>query len=222
MHGTRISVIVVANRIPKPNEIAMGIRKRACMEVSKIMGARHPNDIVTCAVYIGTDPNTLEMVAADQLGDFLPTKVFPVIPNTTYYWRVDCHDPNNGYPIITESREWTFHTIDPVPIVDAGKSLSRNLPSKGRPLVMPMSATVTDEGDPNAVLYYLWSIESAPADILDVIFDDNTTKNPLVSFSAPGEYILRLSVSDDGPVEIQESKAIVSDTVTVNVEPYRR
>ena len=32
----------VAKRIPKPNDIAMGIRKRAWREVSKIIGANPP------------------------------------------------------------------------------------------------------------------------------------------------------------------------------------
>jgi len=183
-----------------------------------IPAPRHPNDVVTCDVYIGMEPNTLEMIAADEPNDSLPSEVFPVIPETVYYWRVDCNDPNGGNPVITEGRVWTFHTIDPAPKVDAGKNLSVPMPRR-MPLVIPMSATVTDEGEPNAV-YYLWSIESAPVGISHDTFDDNTTENPLVSFPAPGEYILRLSVSDDGPVEIQELKDIVSDTVTITVEPW--
>jgi hypothetical protein len=164
------------------------------------------------------DPNALEKTVAGEAIDSLPSGVFPTVPETAYCWRVDCHDPNAGNPVITEGRVWTFHTFDPPPEIDAGKSLSVRMLNNDTPLIMPMSATVTDEGEPNAV-YYLWSIESAPAGMPDVIFDDNTIQNPLVSFPAPGEYVLRLSVSDDGPVEIQESKDIVSDTVTIAVEP---
>jgi hypothetical protein len=40
--GTIIRVIEVAKRMPKPSEMAIGIIKRACLEVSKIMGARPP------------------------------------------------------------------------------------------------------------------------------------------------------------------------------------
>jgi len=185
-----------------------------------IPAPRHPNDVVTCDVYIGMDPNTLKKIAADEPNDSLPSEVFPVIPETAYYWRVDCNDPNAGNPVITEGTLWTFHTFDPAPEIDAGERLYVRLPNNDMPAVMQMSATVTDEGDPNAVLYYLWSTESAPAGIPDDIFDDNTTEDPLVSFPADGEYILRLSVSDDGPVEIQESKDIVSDTVTITVGPW--
>ena len=79
-----------------------------------------------------------------------------------------------------------------------------------------MDATVADQGDPNSVLHYLWSVDSAPA---EVVFDDNTIEDPEVAFPAIGEYILRLSVSDDGPVEIQEPNDIGSDTVTITIDP---
>jgi hypothetical protein len=102
--------------------------------------------------------------------------------------------------------------------VYAGKDISGNLPIRGgRSLFLQMDATVIDEGDPNAVLYYLWSVESAPADIPDVVFNDKTIEDPMVTFTTAGEYILRLSASDDGPVESQESKDIGSDTVTITV-----
>jgi len=180
---------------------------------------RHPNDVVTCNVYIGTDPNALGLIAANEPIEFLSSDVYPINPDTAYYWRVDCNDPNAGNPVITEGRVWTFHTFDPVPKVYAGKDMSGGLPPRGgRSLVLQMDARVTDEGDPNAVLYYLWSVESAPADVPDVVFDDNTIEDPIVTFSAAGEYILRLSASDDGPVESQESKDIGSDTVTITVQ----
>jgi len=43
---------VVANRIPYPRESAMGIKKRACREVSKIIGAR-PQKVVRVVKIIG-------------------------------------------------------------------------------------------------------------------------------------------------------------------------
>jgi hypothetical protein len=184
-----------------------------------IPSPRHPNDVVTCSVFIGTDPNALGLIAADEQNDFLPSEVYPIIPDTNYYWRVDCNDPNAGNPVITEGRVWTFHTFDPVPHVYAGKDQSGRLPHRDRPLILLMDATVIDEGDPNAVLYYFWSVESAPVDIPDIVFDDNTIEDPIVTFPAVGEYILRLSASDDGPVENQESKDLGSDTVTITVEP---
>jgi hypothetical protein len=167
---------------------------------------------------MGTDPNALELIARDEPNDFLASDVYPITADTNYYWRVDCNDPNAGNPVVTEGKVWTFHTFDPIPKVNAGRNRSEHFPNRGS-LRVYIDATVTDEGDPNSVLYYLWSVESAPSDIPDVIFDDNTIEDPIVTFPVVGEYILRLSVSDDGPVKNQESKDIGSDTVTITVEP---
>jgi hypothetical protein len=176
---------------------------------------RHPNDVVTCNIYIGTDPNELELIAADEPNDFLSSDVYPIVPDATYYWRVDCNDPNAGNPVVTESRVWTFYTSDPLPKVNAGQDSTGTFP-----LILQMNASVFDEGgDPNGVLYYLWSLDSAPEGITEVLFDDNTIEDPIVIFPAAGEYVLRLSVSDDGPVELQEPEDIVSDTVTITVNP---
>jgi hypothetical protein len=179
---------------------------------------RHPNDAITCDVYFGTDPNGMTLIAVDEPNNYLSSDAHPIIPDTTYYWRVDCKDPNAGNPVVTEGELWTFHTFDPVPRVYAGMDVSEHLPSRrGRAAVLDIDATVIDEGDPNSVLHYLWSVDSAPADEPDVIFDDNTIEDPMVSFYSVGEYILRLSASDDGPVESQEPNDIGSDTVTITI-----
>jgi len=179
-----------------------------------IPAPRQSNDVVTCNVYIGTDPNALELIVADEPNDFLPGDVYPIVADANYYWRVDCNDPNAGNPVITEGRLWSFYTSDPLPKVNAGSDYTDIFPP-----MLQMNATVFDEGDPNSVLYYLWSVDSAPEGITEVGFDDNTIEDPMVSFPAAGEYVLRLSVSDDGPVELQEPKDIVSDTVTITVQP---
>lgn len=184
-----------------------------------IPAPRHPNDVVTCDLYAGTDPNALELIAADEPNDFLPPDLYPVLADCTYYWRVDCNDPNAGSPVVTEGRVWTFYTTDPVPTVDAGEDLSGSLIARGNLSHLQVDATITDEGDPNAVVYYLWTVESVPVDSPDVVFSDNTIEDPVVTFAAPGEYVLRLSASDAGPVAIQEAKDIGSDTVTVTVYP---
>ena len=185
-----------------------------------IPAPRCPDDVVTCNVYMGTDPNALELITADESNDFLSSDLYPIIADTRYYWRVDCNDPNVGNPVITEGSVWTFHTFDPVPYVYAGQNQSAQLPSRGsKSLSLQMDAMVYDQGDPNSVLYYLWSVESAPADAPDVVFDDNTIEDPWVTFSSVGEYILRLSASDDAPVESQELKDIGSDTVAITIKP---
>ena len=49
-HGTIISVIAVAKRIPYPNDNAIGIIKRACRELSKIIGANPPNVVKVVSI----------------------------------------------------------------------------------------------------------------------------------------------------------------------------
>jgi len=44
--GTVTRVMLVANRMPKPGEIAIGIMNRAWREVSKIIGASPPNVVI--------------------------------------------------------------------------------------------------------------------------------------------------------------------------------
>jgi hypothetical protein len=161
----------------------------------------------------------LELIAADEPNNFLSSDVYPIIPETDYYWRVDCIDPNAGNPVVTEGRLWNFHTFDPVPKVDAGEDTFGQLPSRGvKSVRLQMDAMVADQGDLK-MLYYLWSVESAPADAPEVVFDDNTIEDPWVTFSAAGEYILRLSASDDGPVESQDPNDIGSDTVAITIRP---
>jgi lysophospholipase L1-like esterase len=181
---------------------------------------RNPGDVVTCDVYIGTDPNELELIAAYEPNNFLPSDAYPIIADHNYFWRVDCNDPNAGNPVVTEGRVWNFHTFDPVPHVYAGEDMSEFLPARGSKVrTLQMDATVNDQGDPNSVLYYLWSVESAPADAPEVVFNDNTVEDPLVTFFAAGEYVLRLSASDDGPVESQEPEDIGSDMVAITIKP---
>jgi hypothetical protein len=43
--GIKISLINVANKMPKPMEITIGISIRACLEVSKIIGIKPPKGV---------------------------------------------------------------------------------------------------------------------------------------------------------------------------------
>jgi hypothetical protein len=69
-------------------------------------------------VYFGTDPDfiTNPKVITNQL----VTSYDPpgdLAYETTYYWRVDIHDPNNGGPIIRIGPWWRFETIRLKPYV---------------------------------------------------------------------------------------------------------
>ena len=76
------------------------------------------------------------------------------------------------------------------PVVDVGPTLS--VPA-GQPLVI--GATVTDDGQPVAasLLMALWTHVSGPG---TASFDDDHAVSTTVTFSDPGTYVLRLTVSD--------------------------
>jgi hypothetical protein len=102
----------------------------------------HPdvNEPITFDVYFGTEPNellpewygntpivtgttdrtVLNSLLGDPPGD-------PLLENTTYYWRVDTHDPNNGAPILWEGRERSF-TTKPVSVVITADPESATVP----------------------------------------------------------------------------------------------
>jgi hypothetical protein len=50
--GTSTRIMKVENRIPKPKEMAMGIRNLACLDVSKIIGVK-PKKVVRVVRIIG-------------------------------------------------------------------------------------------------------------------------------------------------------------------------
>jgi hypothetical protein len=157
---------------------------------------RIPGDTITCDVYFGTDPNlTLP-------GDKIVTKqaissklVGMLAPNTNYYWRVDCYDPDGSGPEIkTEGMKWTFTTQNQAPVVDAGKKQVVWMASGTATAVM--DATVSDDGFPlPPALTYTWTKISGAG--TPVFSPSNTVKNPTVTFTvADSNYVLRLRVSD--------------------------
>lgn len=125
-----------------------------------------------------------------------------------YFWRVDVYEPNAvppNVPIKKISDVWTFDTINRAPVVDAG--LKQNLWLDAGSASTTLAATVTDDGLPlSATVTLLWTVDSGPS----VTFSPNdTVEDPEVTFTAPGEYILRLT-ADDTLLE-------GTDTVTVMV-----
>lgn len=87
----------------------------------------HPdvNEPITFDVYFGTEPNELlpgwygntPIVTGTTERTVLNSELDgPLTENTTYYWRVDTHDPNNGEPILWLGQEWSF-TTRPITVV---------------------------------------------------------------------------------------------------------
>lgn len=78
---------------------------------------------VTYDVYFGTDPNTsspdyygLTPVKTDTTDLFFDPGVLP--NSTTYYWRVNAIDPNNGNPTVHTGPEWWFTTQPASPRIE--------------------------------------------------------------------------------------------------------
>ena len=76
------------------------------------------------------------------------------------------------------------------PLVNAGEDLSISMTE-----VANLAASVSDDGLPNppAALSLQWSKEDGPG---MVTFGDEQTANSTVSFSEPGDYVLRLTAND--------------------------
>lgn len=170
---------------------------------------RNPGDTILCDVWFGTDPNMpgantkiLNKQDADSV------EVGTLSGNQAYYWRVDCYDPNGlEGEIKTEGYTWTFNTDNAAPTVDAG--IKQSLWLSSGTATAAMDTAVADDGLPNppAALTYNWTLDSGPAS--PSFSPSSAVQNPDVSFTAAGEYVLRLTVSD--------SDKAADDTVGIKV-----
>ncbi len=92
-----------------------------------------PGDVITCDVYLEADDGDPNFISSPIAGGIAANSVTlsqlvppqSLLPNTKYYWRVDCTDPfadpNTGGPVMTQGPVWTFTTLnDNPPVVNAG------------------------------------------------------------------------------------------------------
>ena len=95
------------------------------------------------------------------------------------------------------------------PIVEAGPNRSALQPNA----VIAIDATVTDNGvaNPPTGLTYSWTAVSAPG---TVTFSNPSGIDTLASFSAPGQYVLRLSASDGARVGSDDVHVVVNPPQT--------
>jgi len=92
----------------------------------------HPdvNEPITFDVYFGSEPNELlpewygntPIVTGTTDRTVLNSTLVsamggPLENDTTYYWRVDTHDPNDGEPILWPGEEWSFTTEPRTPVI---------------------------------------------------------------------------------------------------------
>lgn len=161
---------------------------------------------ILCDVYFG-DPNVgssfdkiESRLDGDSTANFTPK---PLDSYRTYYWKVDCYDPNNGEEIMTEGPLWSFDTGNIPPVAWAGVDKVARL-SEITVSVPLDDATVDDDLLPTgSTLTQLWTVESKPASAT-VVFDpddgnpeQSVAVNPTVTIDATGTYVLRLTADDE-------------------------
>ena len=108
----------------------------------------------------------------------------------------------------------TDPTFNPPPTANAGPDQVFAKPTL--PLVVTMAATVTDrdpEAGPAGTLTRTWSMVSGPA---AVSFSDATAEDPTVTFTAAGDYVLKL-VASDGDKSAEDTMAVFINDTTKNM-----
>jgi len=168
-----------------------------------------PNDtggIITCDVYLGTDPNRLTMdnvpLAAGVTSIAVNTANFPtygsLTNNTRYYWAVDCNDSSREPELIT-GETWTFF-VGQRPSVDAGPDQTVWLDPNE--VTVNLDGTTSDDGSYTV----LWTQVSngAPA----VTISPNNTDDTSITLTARGDYEFMLT-ADDGNLQSSDTVRIV-------------
>ena len=161
-----------------------------------------PGDAITSDVYLGTtvpDRNQsdygLSQIATGTADTCVDVPI-TLDPFTTYYWVVDCWDPNNGNPYVIRGYSWDFNTNNSSPEADAGPDQFVGFGNDGDPdsatVTLDGSAT-TDDGLPSDTLNYAWQQLSGPAGVVVYPYDTAIT---MVNLSAAGTYEFRLTADD--------------------------
>ena len=181
-----------------------------------------PAEIITCDVWFtnnfpeygkyADDPNFTNY--ADKIIDNEPVESVTlsalepevnILADETYYWRVDCYDPNKiddpeNYPVI--GFVWTFDTINRAPEVDAGYNQSAWI--EGTEAAVTLTGTITDDILPLYVTTtYEWSKISGSGNMIPAGGDSLTGDVPedgiistAVTFDAADTYVVQLEGYD--------------------------
>src|SRR5262245_3051470 len=102
-------------------------------------------------------------------------------------------------------------TTNKAPVVNAGADQTITLPAKAT-----LTAAATDDGLPNGVLTYSWSVTHGTG----VTLSSQTASSIQATFSAAGMYIFRVTVSD-GQLSSSDDVTVtaVAGTITTNKAP---
>ncbi|MBN1844226.1 MAG: hypothetical protein JW810_00985 [Sedimentisphaerales bacterium] len=96
---------------PLPAHEARGVRPAAVLKWQAPQLVTGPGD-PKYYVYFGTDPNFTSGSAGPRqtATSYDPYGAAGMEEGTTYYWRIDVYDPNNGGPVVRTGNRWSFTT----------------------------------------------------------------------------------------------------------------
>ena len=169
-----------------------------------------PGTPIHCDVYLGKDPNRLQMDKVTLDDDISVVDInltnfehFGSLDNfTKYYWVVDCYDTEKG---LIPGEMWSFAVNEnQSPVVNAGPDQI----TWGLPKDIDLNGTVTDDGLPEAYTV-LWTQSDNGAPTVAVSPDDEEAAS--VTITEPGDYAFILT-ANDGQVEVFDTVHIIVGT----------
>ena len=150
-----------------------------------------------------TDPEAIQVVSQKSVSSV----VVQTQTKTKYYWAVDTYIGSENDPIWGPI--FTFTSDNAAPFVNAGADIYTFLRDGMRS--GPLNAAVTDDGQVNPEPALMWTVVEQPSDddpsIPDIVINDPTAANTMVTVSSEGVYVLRLT-ADDGEYSNSDDVAI--------------
>lgn len=148
------------------------------------------DDVTTCDVYFGTEPNELLLTRIASNKDVETVNIILEALND-YYWRVDCY--NGIDPNAFEGMLMKFDTQNAAPLVNAGTDQHVWLTSGTVDVIM--DAMITDDGTPGPYSVQ-WTLLTGPEGAVAMYVPSDAVEDPIVILTVAGDYEFRLDASD--------------------------